>query len=211
MEVHAPHEPIHSWRDFFIHIATITIGLLIALGLEAAVEALHHRHIRQETRENLQAELRENQATFPKDLRALEGEAKEMRENIALLQRLRAHQPAGADEKLHFAWFWNATADTAWQTARETGALALMDNEKVKGYDGIYSQQALVDQAALQLTHDITKSAIPLTVEPNLNALSPALIDELIRSCAANLNQIQYVQTLAASVMPNYKNALESL
>jgi hypothetical protein len=211
MEVHAPHEPIHSWRDFFTHIVTITIGLLIALGLEAAVEALHHRHIRQETRENLLEELRENQAAFPKDLRALEGEAKEMHQNIALLQRLRAHQPVGPGERLHFEWFWDSPADTSWQTARETGALALMDNGNVKAYDGVYSQQELVNRAALELSRDMTKAEIPLTVEPNLNALSPALIDELIRSCAANLNQIQYVQTLATSVMPNYKDALQKL
>jgi len=48
LEVHAPHETIHSWKDFFIHIATITIGLLIAISLEQAVEYVHHR--RQATR-----------------------------------------------------------------------------------------------------------------------------------------------------------------
>jgi hypothetical protein len=35
LDVHAPHETVHSWRDSITHIATITIGLLIALGLEA--------------------------------------------------------------------------------------------------------------------------------------------------------------------------------
>ncbi len=32
LDVHAPHETVHGWRDFFTHIATITIGLLIALA-----------------------------------------------------------------------------------------------------------------------------------------------------------------------------------
>ena len=44
LDVHPPHAPTHTWRDFFIHIATITVGLLIAVGLEQAVEFLHHRH-----------------------------------------------------------------------------------------------------------------------------------------------------------------------
>jgi hypothetical protein len=44
LEVHAPHEPIQSWKGFTIHIATITIGLLIAIGLEQLVEYFHHRH-----------------------------------------------------------------------------------------------------------------------------------------------------------------------
>jgi hypothetical protein len=39
LDVHAPHEPIHTWKNFFIHLATISIGLLIAIGLEQTVEA----------------------------------------------------------------------------------------------------------------------------------------------------------------------------
>jgi hypothetical protein len=38
LDVHAPHQSAHTLKDFLIHIAAITIGLLIALGLEATVE-----------------------------------------------------------------------------------------------------------------------------------------------------------------------------
>src|SRR5664279_1235216 len=34
LDVHPPTAAIHGWKDFFVHIATITIGLLIAIGLE---------------------------------------------------------------------------------------------------------------------------------------------------------------------------------
>ena len=34
LDVHPPHEVTHTWKDFFIHIATIVVGLLIAIGLE---------------------------------------------------------------------------------------------------------------------------------------------------------------------------------
>jgi hypothetical protein len=47
-EVHAAHQTIHSWKDFFIHIATISVGLLIAVGLEQTVEAFHHHHQREQ-------------------------------------------------------------------------------------------------------------------------------------------------------------------
>ena len=43
LEVHPPHTSTHSWRDFFIQIGTIAVGLLLALGLEQGVEAIH-RH-----------------------------------------------------------------------------------------------------------------------------------------------------------------------
>jgi len=43
-EIHAPHQSIHTWKDFLIHIAAIALGLLMALGLEQIVEYVHHRH-----------------------------------------------------------------------------------------------------------------------------------------------------------------------
>jgi hypothetical protein len=60
LDVHAPHEGIHTWSDFFTHIATIVIGLLIAVGLEQTVEYFHHRRQVAEVRESLSVERRFN-------------------------------------------------------------------------------------------------------------------------------------------------------
>ena len=60
LDVHPPHHPTHTWRDFFIHIATIVIGLLIAIGLEQSVEAIHHRHQRDALTEHMRAEAERN-------------------------------------------------------------------------------------------------------------------------------------------------------
>lgn len=38
LDVHPAHHAASTWRDFFIHIVTIVIGLLIAIGLEQTVE-----------------------------------------------------------------------------------------------------------------------------------------------------------------------------
>jgi hypothetical protein len=54
LDVHAPHEYIHTWKSFLTHIAAIVVGLLIAVGLEQTVEFLHHRHQRHELDEALQ-------------------------------------------------------------------------------------------------------------------------------------------------------------
>jgi hypothetical protein len=40
LDVHPPHHAASTWRDFFIRIITIVIGLLIAIGLEQTVEAI---------------------------------------------------------------------------------------------------------------------------------------------------------------------------
>ena len=53
LEVHPPHETLHTWKGFFIHIATIVIGLFIAVGLEQTVEFFHHRHLRAQLEEQM--------------------------------------------------------------------------------------------------------------------------------------------------------------
>jgi hypothetical protein len=58
LEVHPAHHAASTWRDFFIHIATIVIGLLIAVGLEQTVELVHHRHQLRDLREGIQTDAR---------------------------------------------------------------------------------------------------------------------------------------------------------
>jgi hypothetical protein len=50
MDLHPPHQPIHTLKDFLLHLLTITVGLFIALTLEAAIESLHHRHLVRDAR-----------------------------------------------------------------------------------------------------------------------------------------------------------------
>jgi hypothetical protein len=59
LDVHMPHAT-HTWRDFFIHLGTITAGLLIAISLEQSVEKLHHLHQRHELEASLRAEAATN-------------------------------------------------------------------------------------------------------------------------------------------------------
>jgi hypothetical protein len=56
MDIHRP-KVAHNIREFLIEIGTIICGILIALGLEQAIEALHWRHVVGEEREALKDEL----------------------------------------------------------------------------------------------------------------------------------------------------------
>lgn len=56
LDVHAP----HGLSDFFLHLFTITIGLLIALSLEGCVEWQHHRHLVREAEAALHDEIENN-------------------------------------------------------------------------------------------------------------------------------------------------------
>ena len=56
MDIHKP-KPWHGWREFVKEIGTIVIGVLIALGAEAGVEAMHWAERTQKTEAHLRAEL----------------------------------------------------------------------------------------------------------------------------------------------------------
>jgi hypothetical protein len=72
LDVHAPHGTIHTWKGFLIHIATISLGLLIAIGLERTVELFHHRHQRQQLAVDLQREGLRNREIVERDLTYLD-------------------------------------------------------------------------------------------------------------------------------------------
>ena len=63
MEVHPPEHPIFTWKQFFIHMAIVVLGLLIAIWLEQTVEFLHHRYERNELIANNREECRDNAET----------------------------------------------------------------------------------------------------------------------------------------------------
>jgi len=82
MKVHPPHGPIHSIKEFLVHLLAITIGLLIALGLEASVEWVHHRRLVREARENIFQEIRDNERNVAEELNALPAEKSYLRKTL---------------------------------------------------------------------------------------------------------------------------------
>jgi hypothetical protein len=91
LDVHAPHAPVHSWREFFIHIATIVIGLCIAVGIEQIVEWIHHRHQIAETRETLRIEREDNIRAFKDGVSEYRRQTAALGNNLAVLLYLQQH------------------------------------------------------------------------------------------------------------------------
>jgi hypothetical protein len=211
LDVHPPHQSIHGWRDFLIHIATITIGLLIALGLEAAVEALHHHHIVREAREQIRGELQDNQKLLATDRQQLEINRQRLRHDTEVLVGLKDHSssvdPATFD-LLH--WYWSSPESAAYQTARDTGAIALMPYDDAHACSLIYGQQILVDQQASIYIRDFHAAAIPLGTNPDVASLSPAQLDQMIQAIAVTLADIDYLEQLMNSQDANYDGMLKT-
>jgi hypothetical protein len=140
LDVHPPHGPIRSVKDFLIHLLAITIGLLIALSLEAMVEWIHYRHLVHTAKANLATEIRENQQDLTKTLEALRTSEAQLQHFIKLVHQLEADR-ASPLSQLNFTWTLATLHDTSWNTARETGAIAHMNYEEAKRYTAVYALQ----------------------------------------------------------------------
>jgi hypothetical protein len=87
LEVHPPHEKVHSWAQFFVHIAAIAIGLLLAIGLEQTVEYFHHRHQREQLGAALQRDGRANREYIRDDIAKAQGVLDWALEQASALER----------------------------------------------------------------------------------------------------------------------------
>ena len=151
LDVHPPHSAVHGWRDFFIHIATITIGLVIALALEGAVTTMEHRALVREARENIRREIQGNATEAVEDEGYLQEDADRMKENATLAHAYLLDANALKGRKMSFTFTWNSLNDSAWRSARDSGALTYMPLAEVQRYSDIYAQQDIIDREAVEV------------------------------------------------------------
>jgi len=141
LDVHPPHVSVHSWKQFFIHLATIVIGLLIAIGLEQTAEYLHHRHQLADARRQLETELRINLATFRAQVLEIRRFVPILQRDLLIMQYLRQHPGAPPGSWPGELSWWFSDYDfvlSAWTSAQDSGVLALMPRREVQERATLY-------------------------------------------------------------------------
>jgi hypothetical protein len=137
MELHPPGGPVRSVKDFFVHIGVVTLGILIALGLEQLVEAQHRAHLAKIAVAGFRKELAYNEAQV-KDVLAripqLQGKIE------TAISRLAAAPAAGAaEDPIDYPGISLDIVSTAsWDTAIATQALNELPFEAVTRYAQAY-------------------------------------------------------------------------
>jgi hypothetical protein len=134
LDVHAPHEATHTWTDFAIHIATICVGLLIAIGLEQSVEYIHRAHERRDLREALYAE----SAQIVRDGRDSSERADAIRlwtsariaQLTAALRDNKPVPPASPPRPVS----GDLPDDPIWQAAKTSNSAALLNRDELTAY-----------------------------------------------------------------------------
>jgi hypothetical protein len=197
LDVHMPHAT-HTWKDFWIHLGTITIGLLIAIGLEQGVEKLHHLEQGRQLAADLQQEALLNRDRIAFNEAALDGE-------MVWLLRLRRDVIAFRDgaTKQSFAYperpqIYPTNPNrssarlplvTVWATAKESNLIQLLPQESARHYAYLYKEADLATDALLGLQGDkwpeLDKfelrfdGGVP-SGNPNVAKMTPAQLDEYV-------------------------------
>jgi hypothetical protein len=158
MEIHAPGGKIESLKEFAKHILIVTIGILIALGLEGLRESWREHVAVNEIRESLRAELTSNQEQLGNDLR-------QVRQCNAQLDKMIAEMPglAKSPEELNRRvgalgpGFYSFNT-TAWESALSSNTLNYMERKErdrwVSAYVGIKYYQE-ISMTALTSFNDV--------------------------------------------------------
>jgi hypothetical protein len=160
IEVHAPHGGLHTWKDFWIHLGTITLGLLIAISLEQSVEWLHRMHERGALEDDLRAEALNNHDAVGLDVAIYD---KQIAWLLALQQGVEEARTSGGKSAMTYPARPDGTPDSpryvayhvpeteAWTTAKESSLVALLPRAEAEIYARVYLQNDQVNETREQV------------------------------------------------------------
>lgn len=149
----------HSLKEFATHYVMIVVSILTALGLEAAVERMHHAHAAEKAQGALEAELRANLA----ELRSSDADnakrLKPLEEFTNLLikdfddgmptEQIRQQMADRVKAGVDFGVFYPKLRHEAWDVAVANQSASFMEPEALRRLSVAYAAQREVNPASL--------------------------------------------------------------
>ena len=140
MEIHAPGRHVESPREIVLHLAIVTAGILIALGLEQTVEWFHHRQLAAEARETVMNEIRFNKKELDTQIVLLPKYGSNALEVLNFISDLLDHGKSDV-HGMRITFSQARLRSTSWTTAQTLGAVVFMPYADVEKYAAIYRRQ----------------------------------------------------------------------
>ncbi|WP_158819707.1 hypothetical protein [Granulicella sp. S156] len=208
LDVHPPHHGISGVRDFFIHLLTITVGLLIALGLEAGVEAAQHRHERKEAEATLREELTQNRVTLVSMEKETNRELDALANVLKFLEDLR--EGTKGDPKV---WDWDFNVEplqsAGWHTAAATGVLSYMNYGEAQRFSAAYQEQQFFEEAVAKAFSDDELLATYIVKGRDPREMKPPDIESAIGHVRQDMADIRTMSDITRATLTLYDKALK--
>jgi hypothetical protein len=134
MDLHAPGGPVRSLKDFLVHLGIVTLGILIALGLEQWVEAHHRSKIAAEAVAGFHREISDNE----QQVKAVLADLPQLQAKIKAAIDM-VNSAAAAEGPIKYPGIsFNGISTASWDTAIATQALNELPYGAVSRYAGAY-------------------------------------------------------------------------
>jgi hypothetical protein len=209
LDVHPPHEPVHGWRDFLLHLFTITIGLLIALSLEGFVEWQHHRHLVHEAEASLHDEIQNNARSMADNLADLHNQQAALKHDVSVLKYIIKNHKVPKSDNMSITYHIRSFDDVSWKTAQSTTALSYMPYNQAQEYADIYNTQSELFNSERQAARDAIISLAPfLNMEDNDPDPTEAQANDIKQKIEILQGQLALVDSLMNALDREYKKFL---
>ncbi len=152
MDIHKP-KAIHSWRELINEIGVIVIGVLIALGAEQAVEAIHWSHEVEAQRMSLNAEAQDNLGSVARRQVQQPCVDRRLADIRLVFERHAHHQPLGIVGTFAHPTLASSSRGS-WDIALSGQALPHMSQRERLKFSAVFGtfaswQQETVDESAI--------------------------------------------------------------
>lgn len=175
MEVHPPEHPIFTWKQFFIHMATVCLGLLIALGLEQTVEYLHHRHQGRRFEEDMRMEAERNLEVIANDHKVLHRQTDYYQSCRVALAAAKAEGGKWRVQlpslpQPHSMMIFNSPSIAVWSTGKESQMVPFIPISRARLFDSLTRQMDLLTvlrAQSIELVHQ-SDDEVAIAVGPSV-------------------------------------------
>lgn len=203
MDIHKP-KPIRSLKELASEIGVIVLGILIALGLEQAIESWHERQQVKEAHAAINEELREGLASAhviqaSRDCRQQQFEALAVTLGKGDMDRVRSMLNESRIIPL------TGIQDAAWKTALATG-VANRFNQQERGY---YNSLSFLSVSVLDLFQDYHRSEKRLTfLTQGSLGRSPAISSQALAQLADMVSDMNNIEGETSSYILLFEEGL---
>ena len=223
-EIHPPHSGTSSLREMLTHIGIIVVGLLIAVGIEHAVELTREHYRVQETRAALLKERRQNTAIWAIEKEHFDIVLGEYMTNLSILKYLRHHpgaEPVTWPGTFSYGSLRTVFAGSAWRVAEQSRVLEYMPGNEVARNSELYRRLEAYNYAKAQFATIASVGAAARIEDDDIAHYSPQKLDQQIHStalviqCVKDLGQILrnlrrvYPDIASQSASPDLSTELE--
>jgi hypothetical protein len=212
MEIHPPHGPIRSFKEFSVQLITITTGILIALSLEGLVEWNHYRALVREARATISREIADNTKELDEVLAESDTRTTSLDTALRLIDELVSETKSGGKnsrtEKINLGFTMADLSMASWHSAERTGALGHMEYSEVQQYSQLYDTQQLFAQ---QQRRSLERLALTLSVlgHGDSRSADPKDLEALRQHILALRGELVIEEQIGRQLAEVYQTALK--